>query len=342
MATSAISGRIVFKQGPRAYLDANIRKNSLVFDTDNNIILYSPSGTNYYEFFPGQGSGVSGTVSWNNIVGEPIASVSTSGLLSVSDWNKFNSKVDVSAISGIGSGSGTVSSVGLSSRTLTISNSPITSSGVLSIELSSIGISGTSTKVSYDEFGRVVSGDTLKLGDIPNLSSLYLSVGSISQASTNTSGYLTSSDWNTFNNKADISSVNSVVSANVSSTISAYGFIDMGSYTQANKPLRLSNGIYFQPFVQRYISGTPSVSSMVISAGISQRIQLPAGTSYRLWWYGVGPFAYRTGNSSVVSVSNDFPAMVGYTQILNTTDQYLAVYGIGSGSITIEAGDGAL
>jgi hypothetical protein len=59
MATSAISGRIVFKQGPRAYLDANIRKNSLVFDTDNNIILYSPSGTNYYEFFPGQGSGVS-------------------------------------------------------------------------------------------------------------------------------------------------------------------------------------------------------------------------------------------------------------------------------------------
>lgn len=171
MATSAISGRIVFKQGPRAYLESNIRSNSLVFDTDNHMILYSPSGTNYYEFPSGNTSGgtVSGDVSWENVINQPIASNSTSGLLSVSDWNIFNNKVDVSALSGIGSGSGTVSSVGISSNSFVVTNSPITSSGTFSVELSSVVVSGVSTKVSYDEFGRVISGGSLVSADIPTL-----------------------------------------------------------------------------------------------------------------------------------------------------------------------------
>ena len=49
---------IVFKQGTRAYLDSIIRSNSLTFDLTNNRLLYSPSGTNYYEFYSGQTSGV--------------------------------------------------------------------------------------------------------------------------------------------------------------------------------------------------------------------------------------------------------------------------------------------
>lgn len=167
--TSAINGRIVFKQGPRNYLEANIRRNSLVFDTDNNTILYSPSGTSYYEFFPGQGGGVSGTVYWNDIIGEPIASNSTSGLLSVSDWNTFNNKVDLSALSGIGSGNGSVSSVGISSNTLVVFNSPITTSGTFSVNLSSVTTSGIFTKVSYDNFGRIISGSNLVSADIPTL-----------------------------------------------------------------------------------------------------------------------------------------------------------------------------
>lgn len=50
--TSALNGIINFKQGPRNYLDSTIRSQSLAFDTDDNILLYSPSGTNYYEFYP--------------------------------------------------------------------------------------------------------------------------------------------------------------------------------------------------------------------------------------------------------------------------------------------------
>lgn len=50
--TSAINGRIIYKQGTREWLNETIRPNSLAFDLTNNIILYSPSGTNYYEFYP--------------------------------------------------------------------------------------------------------------------------------------------------------------------------------------------------------------------------------------------------------------------------------------------------
>lgn len=50
------NSRIIFKQDSRAYLDSIIRSNSLVFDLTNNRLLYSPSGTNYFEFYPGQTS----------------------------------------------------------------------------------------------------------------------------------------------------------------------------------------------------------------------------------------------------------------------------------------------
>lgn len=48
--TSAINGKIIFKQADRATLENNKRSNSLVFDLTNSRILYSPSGTNYFEF----------------------------------------------------------------------------------------------------------------------------------------------------------------------------------------------------------------------------------------------------------------------------------------------------
>lgn len=51
--TSAINGRIMYKQGTREWLEETIRPNSLAFDLSNNLILYSPSGTSYYEFYPG-------------------------------------------------------------------------------------------------------------------------------------------------------------------------------------------------------------------------------------------------------------------------------------------------
>jgi len=41
-------------------------------------------------------------------------------------------------------------------------------------------------------------------------------------------------------------------------------------------------------------------------------------------------------------LSTDFPASVGFVQILTTTDTHIAVYGFGGGTLTIEGGDGSL
>ena len=119
--TSAINGRIIYKQADRSWLIANIRSNSLAFDLTNNILLYSPSGTDYYEFYPGQTSGGSvSALQWNNILNKPIASISTSGVLTNADWVLFNGKADASTVSSISaivaqlvatSGSGGVSAV---------------------------------------------------------------------------------------------------------------------------------------------------------------------------------------------------------------------------------------
>ena len=123
---------------------------------------------------------------------------------------------------------------------------------------------------------------------------------------------------------------------------SRFGLEDSGSYINVTKPLKLSNGMLLAPFIQTYVSGVPSVSSLSISASTSQRVQLPVGTSFRLWWNGVGPFAYRTGDENVVALSTDFPAVVGYTQIITTSDTHIAVYGLGGGTLIIEGGDGVL
>ena len=104
-----------------------------------------------------------------------------------------------------GSGGGSVSSVGIASTTLTISNTPITTSGNILVNLSPFGTSGTFPKISTDPFGRVISGTTLTSGDIPSLP--YISAigtlpwSQISGTPTTLSGYgITSSDT-LFNNK---------------------------------------------------------------------------------------------------------------------------------------------
>ena len=83
-----------------------------------------------------------------------------------------------------GSGSGSVTSVGLSMPTgFSVSGSPVTSSGTISVSLSSgykllssgTVSTGTYTKVTVDTYGRVTSGSTLSSSDIPTLSYIPLS-----------------------------------------------------------------------------------------------------------------------------------------------------------------------
>lgn len=92
-------------------------------------------------------------------------------------------------------------------------------------------------------------------------------------------------------------------------------------------------------FIPLYTSGTPKVSTLTVSASISQRIAIPTdSTAIRLNFRGFGPFAYRQGDVSVTALATDAPGDVFNQVVVPVVGQYLAVYGIGSGSVVIEGG----
>lgn len=81
------------------------------------------------------------------------------------------------ALSISGANGGTVTSIGVSSTTLSVSNSPVTVSGTISVGLASIGSGGTGvTKVTYDQYGRITSSGYLTSSDIPAVSNLYVPI----------------------------------------------------------------------------------------------------------------------------------------------------------------------
>ena len=108
----------------------------------------------------------------------PAASTSVSGYLTSTDWNTFNSKAPATSGTSIlyGNGTGGFSNV-------TIGSGVSFAGGTLS----ATGSGGTVTSVTGTAPIASSGGTTPAI--------------SISQASTSTNGYLSSTDWNTFNNK---------------------------------------------------------------------------------------------------------------------------------------------
>ncbi|MBM4253743.1 MAG: hypothetical protein FJ146_17380 [Deltaproteobacteria bacterium] len=97
----------------------------------------------------------------------PVASVSTNGYLSASDWAAFSQKQAAGAyLTGFG---GDVTSSAYSSGTATTT-------------LASVAIPGTATKISYDAKGRVLSGTSLTDTDIPALNAAIITSGTLAVA----------------------------------------------------------------------------------------------------------------------------------------------------------------
>jgi hypothetical protein len=122
----------------------------------------------------------------------PAANTTTDGYLTSTDWNTFNNKAPATSGTSIlyGNGSGGFSNVTIGSGVSFVAGT-----------LSATGSGGTVTSVTGT--APIASSG----GTAPAIS--------ISQSSTSTDGYLSSTDWNTFNNKGSgtVTAV-SVVSAN--------------------------------------------------------------------------------------------------------------------------------
>jgi len=177
------------------------------------------------------------TTSGNLVFNLPVASATNTGKLSSTDWNTFNNK-----------GDGTVTSVAITETgtALTITGSPITSSG--SIDIAGAGTSSqvilgdltlgnytTGTVTSISTTGPITGGTITSSGTI-----------SINQATTSTDGYLSSTDWNTFNNKGNgtVTSVAATAGTGISisgSPITTSGTINVTN-TAPDQTVTLTDG----------------------------------------------------------------------------------------------------
>ena len=162
------------------------------------------------------------------------ASSSANGYLTSTDWTTFNNK-----------GSGSVTSVALSLPSIfSVSGSPVTTSGTLTgtltTQTANTVFAGPSTgSAATPTFRALVSADIPSLNYVTSVSgtspisvtSGYTPTVSITQAGVSSSGYLSSTDWNTFNNKGS-----GTVTSITSSTLSIGG-------TSAIPTVNLTSGI---------------------------------------------------------------------------------------------------
>lgn len=89
-------------------------------------------------------------------------------------------------------------------------------------------------------------------------------------------------------------------------------------------------------------SNNPLIVNFTISAGAASTSALPLGTSQRLVWTGVGPFAYKTGTSAMTpATGSDMRVISGVIETQSFgTDTHISIYGIGPGYCNITGGAG--
>ena len=247
IATSApITGGTITSSGTISITQATTSTDGYLSSTDWNTFNNKTSNTGTVTSVGGT-TGTAGadfnisnspiTTSGNLVFNLPVASATNTGKLSSTDWNTFNNK-----------GDGTVTSVAITETgtALTITGSPITSSG--SIDIAGAGTSSqvilgdltlgnytTGTVTSISTTGPITGGTITSSGTI-----------SINQATTSTDGYLSSTDWNTFNNKGNGTVTSVAAAAGTGISISGSPITTSGTITITNtapdQTVTLTNG----------------------------------------------------------------------------------------------------
>jgi hypothetical protein len=212
------------------------------------------------------------------------ASGSQNGLLSSTDWTTFDNKT---------SNLGTVTSVAATAGTgISISGSPITSSGTLTITntapdqvVSLTASTGISVSGTYPNF-TITNTSPSSGGTVTSVSAsspLFSSGGNtpnitIQQASGSQNGFLSSTDWTTFNNKTSnvgtvtsVSGTGTVSGLTLSGTVTSSGNLTLGgtlSLTSGN----VTDALGFTPY------NATNPAGYITSSALSAYLPLAGGT----------------------------------------------------------------
>ena len=274
-----------------------------------------------------------------------VANTGQSGYLSNTDWNTFNNKQTAlsfgnltetsSSILTIAGGTGAVIGSG---TTIAVKQSSSTQSGYLSstdwttfnskqAQINGTGfVKATGTTISYDNSTYYLASNPsgyITLSSLSGTTPINFNTGtgaiSITQATTSTSGYLNSTDWNTFNGKASLSAFSASPPLSYNSGTGAFsisqasgstnGYLSSTDWTTFNnKQSALTNpitGTGTSGYVPKFNSTTSLTNSIIQDNGTNVSIGYTTNPStYTLDVSGTGRFTGSlTGTSATFSSS---------------------------------------
>jgi hypothetical protein len=232
----------------------------------------------------------------------PAATTSVSGYLTSTDWNTFNGKqaagTYVNSVSGT---TGRITSTGGVTPVIDLASGVATA-----------GTTGSSTLipvVTIDTYGRVTSITTASnpqgtvtsvTGTAPVVSSGGATPAiSMAAANTTTNGYLTSTDWNTFNGKGSgtVTSVGGTGTVNgltLTGTVTSTGNLTLGGTLDLSSPPAIGGT------APNSVKGTviQATNGIVVNSNtVSASYTIPSGSSAM----SAGPMTVASGQSVTVS-----------------------------------------
>jgi hypothetical protein len=279
---------------PAATSSVNGYLTSTDWTTFNN---KQPAGT--YVTSVAATSPVTSTGGTTPTIAMPAATTSVSGYLTSTDWNTFNNK-----------GSGTVTSVsGTTGRiTSTGGTTPVID---LASGIATAGTTGSSTLipvVTIDTYGRVTSISTASnpqgtvtsvTGTAPVVSSGGATPAiSMAAATGSVNGYLTSTDWTTFNNKGSgtvtsVGGTGTVSGISLSGTVTSSGNLTLGGTLDLSSPPAIGGTS------PNSVKGTviQATNGLVVNSNtVSASYSIPSGSSAM----STGPMTVASGQAVTI------------------------------------------
>ncbi|HVI45385.1 MAG TPA: hypothetical protein VM802_10960 [Chitinophaga sp.] len=259
----------------------------------------------------------------NGVIGISQASATTNGYLSSVDWNTFNNKLSTVDTTNIASFSVKV-------RSLFSGTAPITyNNGVIGISQASATTNGYLSSADWNTFNNKLSSiDTTNIANFSvKVRSLFSGTApitfsngviGISQASATTNGYLSSTDWNIFNNK--LSTVDTTNIANF--------FLKVRSLFSAGSGITYNNvtgTISFSGAAGGWLLGGNGVTS-VQNLGTTTNFDLP----------------FITNNTEKMRITSAGSVGIGTTTFNGTNPERLLVDGGTSTSTNLIRGQGSV